>query len=195
MTKTKPSKNKSNLKRQSGPLSPEDRALWAHVTHDVTPLKEKKLSPPQPTNWGENEDQSQHIRPSRRRLAAPPKITYQKISYLHGQAPGLDKRSKMRLRRGQVAIEARLDLHGMTQSQAHDKVYNFLETARDNGRRTVLIITGKGLRQDGQIGVLRSAVPRWLNEPPLRNWIKAFDYAAPRDGGEGALYILLRRRK
>ena len=94
-----------------------------------------------------------------------------------------------------MAIEARLDLHGMTQSQAHDRVFRFLEAARNNGLRTVLVITGKGLRRDGQIGVLRSAVPRWLNEPPLRDWIMAFDHAAPRDGGEGALYILLRRRK
>jgi len=101
----------------------------------------------------------------------------------------------MRLKRGQLVIEARLDLHGMTQSEAHERMRRFLETSRDSGYRTVLVITGKGLRRDGQIGILRSAVPRWLNQPPLRHWIKAFDHAAPRDGGEGALYILLRRRK
>ena len=195
MTKTKPGKNKSNAKRQSGPLRPEDRALWAHVTHDVTPLTGKQADSPDLTDRRENEDQSQCIQPRAQRLVEPPKTATPHLSYAHGQAPGLEKRTQMRLRRGQVAIEARLDLHGMTQSQAHDRVYRFLEAARNNGLRTVLVITGKGLRRDGQIGVLRSAVPRWLNEPPLRDWIKAFDHAAPRDGGEGALYILLRRRK
>ena len=192
MTKTKPGKNKSNSKRPSGPLRPEDRALWAHVTHDVTPLMGKQADP---SDRRENQDQSQCIKPRAQRLVEPPKTTTPHRSYAHGQAPGLEKRTQMRLRRGQVAIEARLDLHGMTQSQAHDRVYRFLEAAHNNGLRTVLVITGKGLRGDGQIGVLRSAVPRWLNEPPLRDWIKAFDHAAPRDGGEGALYILLRRRK
>ena len=195
MTKTKPAKNKSNSKRQSGPLRLEDQALWAHVTHDVTPLKEKQADPSDLTDRRENEDQSQCIKPRAQRLVEPRKTTTSHPSYAHGQAPSLEKRTQMRLRRGQVAIEARLDLHGMTQSQAHDRVYRFLEAARNNGLRTVLVITGKGLRRDGQIGVLRSAVPQWLNELPLRDWIKAFDHAAPRDGGEGALYILLRRRK
>ena len=195
MTKKKQSKNKSNSKRQSGPLRLEDQALWAYVTHDVTPLTGKKANLSDLTDRRENEDQSQFIKSRAHRLVEPPKTSAPHLSYAHGQAPGLEKRTQLRLRRGQVAIEARLDLHGMTQSQAHDQVYRFLECARNNGLRTVLVITGKGLRQDGQIGVLRSVVPRWLNEPPLRDWIKAFDHAAPRDGGKGALYILLRRRK
>ena len=195
MTKKKLSKNKSNSKRQSGPLGPEDRALWAYVTHDVAPLTGEKANLSDLSDRRENEDQSQFIKSRAHRLVEPPKTSAPHLSYAHGQAPGLEKRTQLRLRRGQVAIEARLDLHGMTQSQAHDQVYRFLECARNNGLRTVLVITGKGLRQDGQIGVLRSVVPRWLNEPPLRDWIKAFDHAAPRDGGKGALYILLRRRK
>jgi len=57
------------------------------------------------------------------------------------------------------------------------------------------VVTGKGLRADGQIGVLRRAVPGWLNQASLRQWVHAFDHAAPRDGGEGALYIVMRRRR
>jgi len=193
--KTKPGKNKRTSKRHSDPLGPEDKALWAHVTQDVTPLARTQAQPPDLAGWKANEDQSQCIERLEQRLVEPAKIMEEHRSYAHGQAPGLDKRTQMRLRRGQVVIEARLDLHGMTQSQAYDGVCRFLESARKNGRRAVLVITGKGLRRDGQFGVLRSAVPRWLNEPPLRDWIKAFDYAAPRDGGEGALYVLLRRRK
>lgn len=101
----------------------------------------------------------------------------------------------MRLRRGQIDVEARLDLHGMTRSEARGRLCRFLEAGYMDGRRAVLVITGKGLRRNGEIGVLRRAVPGWLNQPPLRGWIKAFGYAAARDGGEGALYILLRRRK
>ena len=195
MTKTKPGKNKKNSKYESGSLSPEDRALWARVTHDVTPLTEKSINSPDFSDPEDNEGQPQWSKAHDQRVAEPSKITTQYTSYLHGQAPGLDKRTQMRLRRGQVDIEARLDLHGMIQSEAHERMCRFLEASRNSGYRAVLVITGKGLRRDGQIGILRSAVPRWLNEPPLRDWIKAFDHAIPRDGGEGALYILLRRRK
>lgn len=116
-------------------------------------------------------------------------------SISHGSAPGLDRRTKLRLRRGQVMIEARLDLHGMTQDSAREALFRFLDRAYMSGKKTVLVVTGKGLRADGRIGVLRQAVPRWLNEQPARQWVHAFDHAAPRDGGEGALYIVMRRRR
>ena len=195
MTKTKPVKNKRNSNHPSGSLSPEDRALWARITNDVTPLAKNQAVYSDCGELKYNADRSQRIEPHGQRSVEFSKITTQKPSYGHGHAPGLDRRTQMRLRRGQLAIEARLDLHGMAQQEAHERVCRFLKTARNKGCRTVLVITGKGRRQDGGIGVLRSAVPRWLNEPPLRDWIKAFDYAAPRDGGEGALYILLRRCK
>lgn len=83
----------------------------------------------------------------------------------------------------------------MTRTEAHHALTRFLESSYLQGRRAVLIITGKGLREDGRIGVLRGAVPRWLNEPPAHAWVRAFDHAAPRDGGEGALYVLLRRAR
>lgn len=113
----------------------------------------------------------------------------------HGKAPGLDKRTQLRLRRGQVRIESRLDLHGMTKDAAHDALSRFLERAYMTGKKTVLVVTGKGLRADGRVGVLREAVPKWLNAPSARQWVHAFDHASPRDGGEGALYIILRRRR
>ncbi len=116
-------------------------------------------------------------------------------SLAHGSAPGLDKRTQLRLRRGKVTLEARLDLHGMTPAAAHDALLYFLDRARARGLKTVLVVTGKGLRADGRIGVLRQAVPRWLNEPPMRPLVHAFDHAAPGDGGEGALYIVMRRRR
>jgi DNA-nicking Smr family endonuclease len=103
-------------------------------------------------------------------------------------APGLDRRSAERLRRGARRIEARLDLHGMTQAEAHGELEVFLARADAARQRCVLVITGKG-------GVLRAGVPRWINEQPNRSRVLAFSPAQPRDGGAGAFYILLRRRR
>lgn len=113
----------------------------------------------------------------------------------HGQADGLDRVSRKNMRRGKVTLEGRLDLHGMVQTDAHRSLLSFLERAYLSGKRSVLVITGKGQTKNGEIGVLRRAVPRWLNEQPMKLWIRGFDYAAPADGGEGALYILLRRKR
>lgn len=110
----------------------------------------------------------------------------------HGAGPGLDRRSRERMRRGQVDIGARIDLHGMTQAEAHRALGGFLFDAQTSGQKAVLVITGKGKMGEG---ILRDAVPRWLNEPDNRRMIRAFSYAAPKDGGEGALYVLLKRLK
>jgi DNA-nicking Smr family endonuclease len=100
----------------------------------------------------------------------------------------------MKLRRGQLPIEARIDLHGMTQIEAHRALGAFLSNQQAAGRRCVLVITGKG-SGNGSSGVLRSQVPRWLNERGNRELMLAFDYARPQDGGEGALYVLLKRNR
>ena len=110
----------------------------------------------------------------------------------HGRAAGIDRRSAEKLRRGHLPIEGRLDLHGMTQEAASGRLANFLERAESQGKRCVLVITGKGLASGG---VLRDQVPRWLNLPPNRARVLAFDYARPQHGGGGALYVLLKRRR
>ena len=112
-----------------------------------------------------------------------------------GVAADLDARTMERLRRGRMRPEARLDLHGMTQDEAHRALTAFLEGAQTASRRAVRVITGKGLRPGGGIGVLRAAVPRWLNEAPNRRRLLAFSQARPKDGGEGALYVLLKKKK
>jgi DNA-nicking Smr family endonuclease len=117
--------------------------------------------------------------------------------------PGLDRSSAERLKRGRYQIEARIDLHGLTQDKAHRALADFIARAAHDGLRCVLVITGKGLRKldvdEGErirsddLGILRNAVPRWLNEAPTRGRILAFGAAQPKDGGGGALYVLLRR--
>ena len=109
-------------------------------------------------------------------------------------APGLDRRTEERLRRGEMAIEGRLDLHGHSQDEAHRALVGFVERAWRAERRTLLVVTGKGRRDAGE-GILQSAVPRWLNAAPLRARVLAFARARPKDGGTGALYILLRRQR
>ncbi len=103
---------------------------------------------------------------------------------------GVDRATAERLKRGRRAIEARLDLHGMTQAEAHRALFGFVGGARTAGRRCVLVITGHG-RIGG--GVLKSAVPRWLHEPELHRHVLAIAPARPQHGGTGALYVLLRR--
>ncbi len=170
------------------PFHPDPTAVTAVTTARTTatsvdavsmtatpPLPSAPLSPtllPRPT---------QNIR-----LALPP--------LKPGGGSGIDRSTNERLRRGRMAIEARLDLHGLTQSAAHDAVDRFLYNSQRNGRRCVLVITGKGPVDQGG-GILRSAVPRWLAEPGLRSLIVAIHHAQPRDGGDGALYLLLKRRR
>jgi DNA-nicking Smr family endonuclease len=110
-----------------------------------------------------------------------------------GEGQGIDRRQALRLKRGQLPIEARLDLHGMTQAEAHRALAAFVARGHAAGKRVLLIVTGKGTREGS--GVLRAAVPRWLAEPALRPLVLTSEPAVPRDGGDGALYLLLRRSR
>jgi len=119
-----------------------------------------------------------------------------------GAVPGLDRRTSERLRKGQQPIEARLDLHGMKQTEAHAALYAFVTREARLGKRCLLIITGKGSRDRSpdsvmpeRSGVLRNLVPRWLRDPSLKGLVLAVQPALPRHGGGGALYVLLRRQR
>jgi DNA-nicking Smr family endonuclease len=109
-----------------------------------------------------------------------------------GETAGIDGGTQKRLFRGDVTIDARLDLHGFNATQAQRKLTQFLGQARLSGYRCILVITGKGARGEG---VLRSSVPDWLKRPPLSDLVLAIAQAKPRDGGAGALYVLLRRQR
>lgn len=172
-----------------------DAALWQRVTETIKPLKSRRRPPvkPKPPSASSPADPiaAKPRAPARQPPAAistPPDLA------LDGGA-GLDKRTAQRLARGQLAIEARLDLHGLTQSEAHARLAGFIRRAVASGKRCVLVITGKGAKPGGETGVLRQAVPRWLNEPALRRDIVTLRHAQPKDGGTGALYVLLRRER
>jgi DNA-nicking Smr family endonuclease len=112
-----------------------------------------------------------------------------------GDAPGVDKRTAAKLRRGLLPIEATLDLHGLGRETARDRLTAFVAGHHAAGRRCLLVVTGKGLKEDWSPGVIRSAVPGWLNEPPLRPLILTFATAQPQHGGSGAIYVLLKRAR
>ena len=122
-----------------------------------------------------------------------------------GRAPGIDRRTALRLSRGKMELDARIDLHGMTQVQARQALVGFVMASRKRGDRCVLVITGKGspTRVGGsenalispQTGILRRMVPVWLYEPPVDRIVLAFSPAQPKHGGAGAFYVLLKRAR
>jgi len=105
----------------------------------------------------------------------------------------LEKPVKRKLSRGHLQLEARIDLHGLIQGEAHGILLDFLMRAHDRGLRHVLVITGKGSSL-GSDGALKRAVPLWFSKPEYRYLISSYEQAAQHHGGEGALYVRLSRR-
>ena len=177
-----------------------DADLWRRAVSDVQPLK-RPPPPAKPTPAAALPPSRQNPTPAPRpsqSLSPSPKsrpVALPPPELQPGAAGGLDKRTLQRLRRGLIPPEAKIDLHNMTQAEAHAALLRFLAASQAAGRRCVLVITGKGYGPDGAVGVLKTGVPRWLNEPDTRARILAFTHATTAHGGEGALYVLLRRRK
>ena len=125
-----------------------------------------------------------------------------------GSGGTLDRRTRQRLLRGKVTIEARIDLHGLGVEEARMRLRGFIITSRQKGLRTVLVITGKGAapftrhtlhghehwHAPERQGILRRELPRWLSEPDMQAHVAGFQPAHPRHGGGGAFYVRLRRK-
>jgi DNA-nicking Smr family endonuclease len=165
-------------------LDAQDRALWGAFTQSVRPLAPRSPGP-----------LSRTARPARAPAAAS-EMPAAPVRKAAPQVEAIERRQKQQLARGRVEIDARLDLHGKTQAQAHAELMRFLRQAQSQGAKFVLVITGKGaLARDhgGEPGVLRRQVPLWLRQPELRSCVSAFEQAHVVHGGEGALYVRLRR--
>jgi DNA-nicking Smr family endonuclease len=173
----------------------EDEKLWRHVVRAVQPLAGRDRL--QPSVQLPEKPRVKTAAPRARprpvaHVPVRPAVTPPSAPDLApGAAPGLDRRTATRLRRGRLAIDARFDLHGHTLAAAHGALGRFLRAAQNRGARCALVITGKGRMGEG--GVIRAALPGWLNDPGLRPIIVAFAQAQPRDGGAGAYYVYLRR--
>ena len=217
---------RGNTNKNGRLISGDDARLWSHVARTTTPLSSRadrvpdiedfagligetprqigcssgQARPPVPhpvngagllpeSSVGKSHSPAPHADPSR--LKTP------------GPAP-FDKRNLRRISRGRTGIDARIDLHGMRQREAHSALRSFLFNAHSKGHRVVLVITGKGAERSrndddwamGRIepGVLRRNVPHWLGEADLASIVVSHTTAGPRHGGEGALYLHLRRR-
>ena len=186
-------------------LSDEEEALWAGFARSIKPLKSAKpvaktdlkssATPSVASTPAPSQTRSHPVTPRETRPAPSPPLA--------PLAP-LGRRLKQRVARGREPIDARLDLHGMTQQQAHAALLRFLHRAQADGAKTALVVTGKGLRKssssdgrdgDNRPGVLKRQVPLWLALPEFRLLVVGFDDAHVGHGGEGALYVRLRRGK
>lgn len=170
-------------------LSDEERALWSGFARSITPLRRQEKS--DKSSGASDKPAPPSAKPRAQLQALPPAKT-------PPLAP-LGRRMKQRVARGREPIDARIDLHGMTQSEAHAALINFLRRARADGARIVLVVTGKGAKrgerdEGAERGVLKRQVPNWLSLPEFRPLIVGFEDAHIGHGGQGALYVRLRRQ-
>jgi DNA-nicking Smr family endonuclease len=166
-------------------LSYEERVLWRTITKSVSPLPGRGADDDDAPPPASAPPVSSKSSPAGSKPIAPPP---------RPKAPPLqrlDRRMRQRVARGRQPIDARFDLHGLTQADAHAALSRFLHAASDRGARLVLIITGKGTRS-GE-GVLKRQVPLWLALPEFLDLVIGFEQAHLTHGGEGALYVRLRR--
>lgn len=115
--------------------------------------------------------------------------------YMHGYVRGLDAKIFQQLRAGRFSYEGHMDMHGLNAEQAYENLLFFLRESYHLGRRCVLLVTGRGRNSPGGLSVLKQEIQTWLTREPLRRVVLAFSTAQPKDGGAGALYVLLRSRK
>jgi DNA-nicking Smr family endonuclease len=180
--------------RRKRGLSEEERALWESVAKQVKPLRKRHRVKP-PAASVATEPSAAPKPASSPRHAAPPRIVIPPKPEPPPLAP-IGRRERSHLSRGRKEIDARLDLHGMTQTRAHRALFGFLQRAHHDGMTFVLVITGKGkVGAESERGVLRRQVPQWLGLPEFRSLVVGFEEAHIGHGGEGALYVRVRRAR
>jgi DNA-nicking Smr family endonuclease len=168
----------------------EDLRLWAVVSSTVRPLKPIPPSPPAKAV----EAASWVVTKPAKSKPAPAEPPPPRLKGITNPAPpaDVDPNLHRRLAGGREHLAARIDLHGMTQDAARAALTGFIRRSVDDGWRAVLVITGKGVSGDG---VLRRRVPDWLTQPPVREHVAGVSEAHRRHGGEGALYVALKRKR
>ncbi|MCB5202175.1 Smr/MutS family protein [Neorhizobium sp. T786] len=178
-------------------LSPEERILWGKVA------KSTRAMPGRQDDAREYEEEIAAMLAAEEaalaRPAPPQNPVVRDESAARPKRPAgnhhpLEKPVHRKLAKGRLPIEARIDLHGLFQDEAHDLLLDFLFRAHDRGLRHVLVITGKGSSM-GSEGALRRAVPLWLSKPDFRFLVSSYEWAARHHGGEGALYVRLSRSR
>lgn len=194
MKRSRPIPELADSPRRKRVLSQEERALWETVAKQTKPLRKK----PRVTRATEEEQTLSAAKAANAELSPSAKIVRApKPAAPPPPLAPLGRRERSQLSRGRKEIDARLDLHGMTQMRAHRVLQDFLRRAHADGLTFVLVITGKGKTTgaESERGVLRRQVPQWLALPEFRNMVVSFEEAHIGHGGEGALYVRIRRAR
>lgn len=171
-------------------------------------------TPPDPNSWFQEVEDVMVIKQPSERPAAPliieevkPSLNLKGLYNANsfkplcvGDMANLDRKTAQKFAGGSFKIEARLDLHGNTEKEAFAAVQDFILNSYAKGFRCVLIITGKGQTRADDAwyepkGIIKDALPGWLNNPDIRPFVLAMSQAAPADGGQGAMYVLLKRQR
>ena len=190
-------------KYKTKPLSEDDKQLWKRVTDTIKPIQRRQdvlssaeeltladmmastaTNPqPKPTN-PKNTPMAPFLDAYHPPVSKPNRSTLSQDE--------IDRKTRRKIAKGTTPLGARLDMHGMTQDRAHSALINFVRSSQGQGHRHVLVITGKGrsLKSDG---ILRRSVPHWLRTAPLAQFVSGFEWAATSHGGDGALYVRLRK--
>jgi DNA-nicking Smr family endonuclease len=178
----------------------DEEDLWARVAARAKPLKKDRPVPQKPKVPSAKPSAPVKQKPA---FPQPPKPELKPKLETPPVTKSIDRQVARKLDTGKLAVEARLDLHGLKQREAHAALRRFLKSAQAQGKRHVLVITGKGadrsasrsFYEEDERGVLRQAVPHWLAAPDLAPLVVSFSAAPRRLGGEGALYVRLHRTK
>ncbi|MDE1993793.1 MAG: Smr/MutS family protein [Rhizobiaceae bacterium] len=181
-------------------LSNDERVLWGKVAKSTRPMPERLADIAAFDAVLAEEQQAEEIaRAEKAKIAAAsvsadPQTPPPPQKQPSGRHQPLERPVKRKIAKGRLALEARIDLHGLIQSEAHVMLLDFLLRAHERGLRHVLVITGKGSSM-GSEGALKRAVPIWFSKPEFRFLISSYETAAQHHGGDGALYIRLSRPK
>lgn len=183
-------------------LRPEEKAIWRKIARSTKPLSPDRM---------ERLDDPEAVEPAPEKPAPDTKLSLRNSHFptpqITPKPPVLpvDRGNEKRVRKGRVEIDGRLDLHGLTQDIALRTLRNFLAMAYRDGYKTVLVITGKGLKareresepweNHDEPGVLKRKLPEWLGNPEFRQWVSGYAIAHLRHGGGGAFYVTMRRVK
>jgi DNA-nicking Smr family endonuclease len=182
------------LRRRGRALTEEERVLWESVAKQTKPLKKKPRFKTLQTIPPDGEAGVAGKSSASKRIHTP--AAAPRVAKPTPPLAPLGRRERSQLSRGRKDIDARLDLHGMTQARAHRALAGFLQRAHLDGLTFVLVITGKGkTAAETERGILRRQVPRWLSQPEFRALVVGFEEAHIGHGGEGALYVRIRRAR
>ena len=183
---------------KKGRLSPEDREMWGKVARTLTPLHPERAKTLE-QEMAQALETTSVSAPTRPKTATAIQAPQPAKPPVHPPLHQLEHRFRKKLVRGKKSLDARIDLHGLTQHHAHDRLRGFLYEAQARGHQVVLVITGKGKGPDpaymDERGILRRMVPQWLAQPDLRNVVIGYEEAHTSHGGGGALYVRIRKRK